>query len=71
VYDKTYLPLNAIDRNNIALMIIVGKPAVLAAWKWYEHHLNIVTTLLRSTILSMLNLQIQLCHYQLLANRKL
>jgi len=45
VYDKTYVPLNAINRNNIAPMIIVGKPAVLAAWKWYEHHLNIVTTL--------------------------
>ena len=45
MYDKTCLPLNAINRNNIAPMIIFGKPAVLAAWKWYEHHLNIVTTL--------------------------
>ena len=26
-------------------MIIVEKEAVVAAWKWYEHHLNIAATL--------------------------
>ena len=44
-YDKTDLPRN--EQNQIVMdpMIIVRKEAVIAAWKYYEHYLNIVSTL--------------------------
>jgi hypothetical protein len=45
VYDMTYLPRDTIDQTTIDPMIIVQKDAVLAAWKWYEHHLDVITTL--------------------------
>ena len=44
-YDKTDLPRN--EQNQIVMdpMIIVRKEAVIAAWKYYEHYLNIASTL--------------------------
>ncbi|CAF1265098.1 unnamed protein product [Adineta ricciae] len=45
VYDMTYLPYTTIDQTKTDPMIIVRKEAVLVAWKWYEHHLDLVTTL--------------------------
>ena len=45
VYDKTYLPLNETDQTKINPMVMVEKKAVIAAWRWYEHHLNIATNL--------------------------
>lgn len=44
-YDKTYVPCN--ENNKIVMnpMIIVRKEAVIAAWKYYEHYLNIASTL--------------------------
>lgn len=44
-YDKTYLPADEIGQAVIEPMIIVGKDAVVAAWKWYEHHLIIARKL--------------------------
>ena len=45
VYDKTYLPFNQTDQSTMDPMIIVEKNAVLAAWKWYHHHLTISSKL--------------------------
>ncbi|CAF2055847.1 unnamed protein product [Rotaria magnacalcarata] len=45
IFDKTYLPSDQSNQAAIDPMIIVQKDAVLAAWKWYEHHLNIATRL--------------------------
>ncbi|UJR06732.1 hypothetical protein I4U23_011021 [Adineta vaga] len=46
VYDVTYLPRKKnVDQTTMDPMIIVHKDAVLAAWKWYEHQLDVVTTL--------------------------
>lgn len=45
IFDKTYLPCHHASPNTTDPMVIVRKPAVTAAWKWYEHHLNIATTL--------------------------
>lgn len=44
-YDKTYLPPMEVDPEVTEPMIIVGKEAVIAAWKWYEHHLSIAARL--------------------------
>ncbi|CAF1511465.1 unnamed protein product [Rotaria magnacalcarata] len=45
IFDKTYLPSDQSDQATIDPMIIVQKHVLLAARKWYEHHLNIATTL--------------------------
>ncbi|CAM4816613.1 unnamed protein product, partial [Rotaria magnacalcarata] len=45
IFDKTYLPSDQSNQATIDPMIIVQKHALLAARKWYEHHLNITTTL--------------------------
>jgi len=45
IYDKTYLPSNQIHQPTMEPTIIVHKEAVSAAWKWYQHHLNIATKL--------------------------
>jgi hypothetical protein len=44
-YDKTYLPSMEMNQEVVDPMIIVGKEAVIAAWKWYEHHLDITVKL--------------------------
>lgn len=44
-YDKTYNSLNEFDHMNQIPLVIVGKDAVVAAWKWYEHYLNIASAL--------------------------
>lgn len=44
-YDKSYIPCDEICLASSDPMIIVGKDAVIAAWKWYEYHLNIATKL--------------------------
>lgn len=45
IFDKSYLPCNEIDQSVLDPMVIVEKDAVIVAWKWYEHHLNIATKL--------------------------
>ncbi|CAM4975240.1 unnamed protein product [Rotaria socialis] len=45
VYDKTYLPYTENNQVTMDPMVIVEKDVVIAAWKWYEHHLNIATKL--------------------------
>lgn len=45
IYDKTYLPRNNINQTTMDPMVIVQKDVVLAAWKWYEHQLDVITTL--------------------------
>ncbi len=44
-YDKSYLPSMEMNQEVIHPMLIVQKEAVLAAWNWYEHHLNIAAKL--------------------------
>lgn len=44
-YDKTYLPCTEVNQEVVDPMIFVQKEAILAAWSWYEHHLNIATKL--------------------------
>lgn len=44
-YDTTYLPPMEVNQELTDPMIIVGKEAVVAAWKWYEHYLKIATKL--------------------------
>lgn len=45
MYDNTYLPRAAGDQVTTDPMIIVEKETVIAAWRWYDHYLNIATTL--------------------------
>ncbi|CAF2150071.1 unnamed protein product [Rotaria magnacalcarata] len=45
VYDKTYLPYTENNQVTMDPMVIVDKDIVIAAWKWYEHRLNIATKL--------------------------
>ncbi|CAF2107947.1 unnamed protein product [Rotaria magnacalcarata] len=45
VYDKTYLPCDESNHATMDPMIIIEKEVVIAAWKWYDHHLNIATKL--------------------------
>ncbi|CAF4056259.1 unnamed protein product, partial [Rotaria sp. Silwood2] len=45
VYDKTYLPCVEINQLGMDPIVIVEKEAVIAAWKWYDHHLNIASML--------------------------
>ena len=42
-YDKTYLSGDETVQAAMEPMIIVEKAAVISAWRWYEHHLNIAT----------------------------
>ncbi|CAF2823305.1 unnamed protein product [Rotaria sp. Silwood2] len=44
-YDKTYLPRTEVNQEIVDPMIFVQKEAIVAAWSWYEHHLNIATKL--------------------------
>jgi hypothetical protein len=44
-YDKTYLSCTEVNQEVVDPMIFVQKEAILAAWSWYEHHLNIATKL--------------------------
>ncbi|CAF1676204.1 unnamed protein product [Rotaria magnacalcarata] len=44
-YNKTYLPYIEINQSSMDPMIIVEKEAVIATWKWYDHHLNIAAKL--------------------------
>ncbi|CAF3932192.1 unnamed protein product [Rotaria sp. Silwood1] len=44
-YDKTYLPRTEVNQEIVDPMIFVQKEAIVAAWSWYEHHLNITTKL--------------------------
>jgi hypothetical protein len=46
--DKTYLPCMDIDQEVLDSMIVIEKEAVIAAWRWYGHHLNIAVKLFRS-----------------------
>ncbi|CAM4833084.1 unnamed protein product [Rotaria magnacalcarata] len=45
VYDNSYLPYMEINQVAMDPIVIVKKEAVIAAWKWYEHHINIATKL--------------------------
>ena len=45
IYDKSYLPLNDIDQTSTIPMVLVEKDTVIAAWRWYEHHLIIASKL--------------------------
>ncbi|CAF1453595.1 unnamed protein product [Rotaria sordida] len=44
-YDKTYLSCTEVNQEIVDPMIFVQKEAIVAAWSWYEHHLNIATKL--------------------------
>jgi hypothetical protein len=44
-YDRTYVLCTETDQEVVDPMIIVEKEAVVAAWGWYEHHLNVAATL--------------------------
>ncbi|CAF3780170.1 unnamed protein product [Rotaria socialis] len=44
-YNKTYLPCIEINQSSMDPIIIVEKEALIAAWKWYDHHLNIAAKL--------------------------
>lgn len=44
-YDKTYLPYMSVNQDVVEPMVIVEKEAVLAAWTWYEHYLDVAATL--------------------------
>lgn len=44
-YDKTYLPHTAADEDIVVPLLIVGKEAVIAAWTYYEHYLNVAAKL--------------------------
>lgn len=45
VYDKTYMMSTESEQTVPDPLVIVEKEAVITAWKWYEHHLMIATTL--------------------------
>jgi hypothetical protein len=42
-YDKSYLSGDGMVQAAMEPIIIVEKAAVVSAWRWYEHHLNIAT----------------------------
>ncbi|CAF4919206.1 unnamed protein product [Rotaria socialis] len=44
-YDKTYLPCTEVSPEVVDPIIFVKIEAILAAWSWYECHLNIATKL--------------------------
>lgn len=45
VYDKSYLPCNENESMPVEPMVLVEKDTIIAAWKWYEHHLNVAAKL--------------------------
>lgn len=45
IHDKTYIPSNDSNQTNSYPIVIVEKPAVIAAWQWYSHHLEVATKL--------------------------